>query len=53
MRSGVGLLMMKPGLERSGRDLGRHRLAEVEADQEPGAAHLGDALVPGQPSRTW
>ena len=37
------------GLERGGGDLGRERLGQVEADQQPGAAHLGDAVVGGEP----
>ena len=39
---------MKPALERGREHLGRLVLGEVEADQQPRAAHLGDPRVGGQ-----
>ena len=44
-RSGVGLLTMKPASRRGGEHLGGRGLGQVEPDQQPGAAHLGDPVV--------
>ena len=49
IRSGVGLLTMKPACERGRDDVGRRLVGEVEPDQQPLAAHLGDPRVGGQP----